>query len=58
MGTETGERHMPWVVLRTGKGIWEVDVMGTVGESDFDILEFIRKDCPRTLGKAYLKKLR
>ena len=49
---------MPGASSELGTVSGEVDVMGTVGESDFDILEFIGKDCPQTLGKAYLKKFR
>ena len=32
--------------------------MGTVGESDSDIFDFIGKDCPQILEKASLKKFR
>ena len=46
------------VPLKSGKVSGEVYVMGTVGESDSDILKFIGKDCPQTLERAYLKKLR
>lgn len=42
----------PGAFLELGKMSDEVDVKGTVGESDFDILEFIGKDCPQTLGES------
>lgn len=47
----------PGASLELGKVSGEVDVMGTVGESDFDILEFIGKDCPQTLGESLFEKV-
>lgn len=46
------------VPLKSEKSIWWMDVMGTVGESDSDIFDFIGKDCPQILEKASLKKFR